>query len=103
MQVTANHVIKFVDDILMKSGSKDEHLEHIKQLLGTLGKATLSIKLKKYKFFQDQVKFLCFIISTEAPGIIKQLKSFLGMVNFFTRFSEKHADAIITLLYLLKK
>lgn len=116
LQGIGDYVIKFVDDMLIKSSSEEEHLEHIKKLLVV---TNLTINLEKCKFFQEQVKFLGFILSTEgirpdpekiqgiqnfpAPRNIKQLKGFLGLVNFYTRFSEKHAEAIVPLLYLLKK
>lgn len=112
-------VIVFIDDILLKSDSEAEHLEHLEQLLRRLKEVNLTINLKKSRFLQEQVKFLGFILTTKGiqpdpekvqgirdfptPKNIKQLRGFLGLVNFYTRFSEKHAETIVPLLALLKK
>lgn len=41
----------YVDDTIIYSRSRDEHLSHLSQMLGALSKAQLKINLKKSVFF----------------------------------------------------
>ena len=65
------------------------------------------------------MKFLGFILTTEeikpdpdkVQGItncptrenVKQLRCFLGLVHFYSKFSNKHAEETVPLLNLIKK
>lgn len=47
----------YLDDILIYSKSKEEHLEHVRQVLERLRRAGLYAKLSKYEFFVEETKF----------------------------------------------
>jgi len=47
----------YLDDILIYSKSKEEHLEHVRQVLERLRRAGLYAKLSKCEFFVEETKF----------------------------------------------
>ena len=51
-------VIVFIDDILIYSGSGEEHAEHLRIVLQTLREHRLYAKLNKCQFWLDNVAFL---------------------------------------------
>jgi hypothetical protein len=96
------NVINFLDDILITGPTKKEHLETLEKVLKKLDEAGLTVKKEKCKFFQDEVEYLGHIIDknglrktkdkisaiTEAPQpkTVTQVRSFCGMVNYYSRF-----------------
>jgi hypothetical protein len=92
----------YIDNILVCSKTKQDHLLHIQQVLAKLCKYLVKALLKKCKFFQTQVKFLGFVISSQGlcmdpsklntilcwpfPKTLKGLQRFLGFCNFYQRF-----------------
>ena len=61
-------VIIFIDDILVYSGSPEEHAEHLQTILQILRERQLYAKFSKCQFWLDKVAFLGHVISAE--GII---------------------------------
>jgi hypothetical protein len=55
-------VVAYLDDILIFSKTKTEYIEYVKKVLEKLKKANLLLKLEKYKFYQEELKFLGFIV-----------------------------------------
>ncbi|GKF52961.1 putative reverse transcriptase domain-containing protein [Tanacetum coccineum] len=58
-------VIVFIDDILIYSKNKEEHKEHLKQILELLKKEELYAKFFKCKFWIPKVQFLGHMIDSE--------------------------------------
>ena len=56
-------VIVFIDDILVYSGSREKHAEHLGIVLETLREHQLYAKLSKFQFWLDRVALLGHIIS----------------------------------------
>ena len=56
-------VIVYLDDILILSKIKEEHLEHIRQVLQRLKEEKLLINLKKCSFMKKEIVYLGFVIS----------------------------------------
>ena len=112
-----DHVISFVDDTLITSESTEQHLKHLEVLLARLEINNLTLNLSKSNFLEKETKFLGFILTTEgikpdpekiqgimdfpAPKNIKQLSGFLGLINFYSKFSNKHAAETLPLLSLI--
>ncbi len=48
----------YIDDILVCSRTFKEHLEHLKVVFERLRTANLKLKVGKYVFLQEQVKYL---------------------------------------------
>jgi len=95
-------VVVFIDDILVYSKSKEDHMEHLRIILKTLAKHKLYAKLKKCEFWIEKVHFLGHVISAERISVdsakvatvmnwskstnITEVRSFLGMVGYYRRF-----------------
>jgi hypothetical protein len=110
-------VVVFIDDILIYSQSKEEHVNHLKMVLQRLQEHQLYAKLSKCEFWIDEVLFLGHIINKEglamdpkkvadilnwkAPTDARGIKSFIGMAGYYRQFIEgfsKIAKPMIALL-----
>ena len=65
-------VIVFIDDILVYSGSSEEHSEHLRIVLQTLRERQLYAKLSKCQFWLDRVAFLGHVILVEGVSVDPQ-------------------------------
>ena len=97
-------VIVFIDDILVYSGSSEEHSEHLRIVLYTLRERQLYAKLSKCHFWLDRVAFLGHVISIEGvsvdpqkieavvnwkpPKNVFEVRSFLGLAGYYRKFVE---------------
>lgn len=112
-------VIPYVDDLLIHSTDSENHLRHLEIVFKKLKQRNLTIKLRKCCFGKKQVHFLGHWVSDDeikmdetriasirkfpSPRNIKQLRSFLGLVNFDRRFVKDFASKTLKLQHLLKK
>src|SRR4051812_42522482 len=55
----------YLDDILIYSDTLDEHRIHVRKVINALVKVSLYLKLEKCRFYQQQVKYLGFVISSK--------------------------------------
>ena len=94
-------VFVYLDDLLIVSKSVDEHLEHLRKVLDRLMKVGLKLKPTKCVFARERVDYLGHTLSAEGvqpnsakveavrnfprPQSSKEVKSFLGLVNFYGR------------------
>ena len=95
-------VIVYLDDILIFSQSKEEHLEHVKLVLSTLKNEKLLINLKKCSFMKKELIYLGFIVSEEGlkmdpekiqvildwptPRSVFEVRIFHGLASFYRKF-----------------
>ncbi|CAC5393320.1 Transposon Ty3-G Gag-Pol polyprotein,Transposon Ty3-I Gag-Pol polyprotein,Retrovirus-related Pol polyprotein from transposon 297,Retrovirus-related Pol polyprotein from transposon opus [Mytilus coruscus] len=109
----------YIDDILIFSKTFEEHLHHLKLVFTNLRAAKLKLNPEKCKFGTKTVKYLGHIISKDGirvnpenvdkvknfprPASVKQVKSFLGMANFYRKFVKDYAKIASPLTSLLKK
>ena len=112
-------VIVFIDDILVYSGSPEEHAEHLRTVLQILRERQLYAKFSKYHFWLDKVAFLGHVISAEGisvdpqkieaivnwkpPTNVSEVRSFLGLTGYYRKFVEGFSKIAIPLTNLLKK
>ena len=112
-------VIIFIDDILVYSGSLEEHSEHLRIVLQTLRERQLYAKLSKCQFWLDRVAFLGHLISAEGvsvnpqkieavvnwkpPKNVSEVRSFLGLAGYYRKFVEEFSKIAASLTKLTRK
>jgi hypothetical protein len=108
----------YLDDLLIHSKSVEEHVEHLEKVLAVLREQRLYAKPSKCEFGVPELSFLGHIVSQAgvrvdpvkvqsvvnwpAPTDIQQLRSFLGMANYFRRFIHNFSSLALPLTDCLK-
>lgn len=111
-------VIWYIDDILITGKTKEEHLQRLEEVLSRLQANGLRANKPKCKFLQDQCRFLGHIIDAEGlhtsdekieaitkaphPRNVKELRSFLGMMNYYRKFIPNLATVLKPMTNLLQ-
>ena len=109
----------YLDDIVVTGRSEQDHLNNLQKTMDKLNVSGLRLKLEKCQFFQDSVTYLGHILDREGirphPDKIKaitampepqnqsELRSFLGMVQYYDRFIPGLATNCAVLYDLLQK
>ena len=112
-------VIICIYDILVYSGSSEEHSEHLRIVLRTLRERQLYAKLSKCQFWLDRVSFLGHVISVEGvsvdpkkteavvnwklPKNVSEVRSFLGLAGYYRKFVEGFSKIAAPLTKLTRK
>ena len=112
-------VIVFMDDILIYSGSGEEHAEHLRIVLQTLREHRLYAKLSKCQFWLDSVACLGHIISAEGvsvdpqkveailnwqpPTSVTKIRSLMGLARYYRKFVEGFSKIATPLTRLMRK
>ena len=107
----------YVDDILIFSPSKEDHLQHLHKVLERLQQNGLVVRYDKCVFGVKEVDFLGHRLTSEGvaplpekissigkfptPTTVKALQEFVGMVNFYHRFIPKIASIMAPLYSVL--
>ncbi|GKF52623.1 putative reverse transcriptase domain-containing protein [Tanacetum coccineum] len=107
-------VIVFIDDILIYSKTREEHVEYLRLVLGLLKKEKLYSKFTKCEFWLREVQFLGHVINGngihvdpskieavknwEAPKMPFEVRSFLGLAGYYRRFIENFSKIANLLL-----
>jgi thiaminase len=55
--------IVYLDNILIYLRSKEEHIQHLKKIIEHLYQSELYANPKKCSFFQDEIKFLGYLVN----------------------------------------
>ena len=109
----------YQDDILVTGCDENTHLSNLKQVLQRLEQKGLRLKEKKCKFFVDSLEYLGHridkygihtvtekvdaIVNAPAPSDVSQLRSFLGMMQYYSHFIENLSSVLAPLNKLLTK
>jgi hypothetical protein len=113
------NVQAYIDDVLIWGKTPSELYEAVKDVLDRLKEYKVKVNLEKCQFMVQEVKYLGHILSSEGikpneekikaivqappPQNVSQLRAFLGMVMFYSKFL-KNLNGILTPMYqLLKK
>jgi hypothetical protein len=110
--------VAYIDDLAIYSNTKEEHLQHLRQILQTMRDNQIYGKMKKCIFMKDEAPYLGHIISKDGikmdpkkvetiqnwPEIttIKQLQAFLGLMGYYRKFIKNFAQVAKPMTDLLK-
>ena len=111
-------VVAYIDDILITGESEQEHLKNLDEVLKRLEAAGLRLKAEKCKFMMAEVEYLGHRISKEGifptsakvtaikeapvPSNVQQLRSFLGLINYYGKFLPNLSSKLAPLHSLLE-
>ena len=108
-----------VDDILISGKTDADHIENIENVLRVLKEVGTTVNKKKCMFFVKEIECVVFIVNKNGiclnphkidainelpePKDLKQLQSFLGGINYYSKFIPNMAEIGKPLYYLLEK
>jgi len=107
-----------LDDMIITGKNEKEHLANLKAVLSRLCEYGLRLNSKKCEFFKSEVEFLGHVIDEKGlhkssskvnailncakPENVTQLRSFLGLVNYYHKFIPNLSSLIYPLRRLLE-
>ena len=106
-------------DILVTGATGGKHLQNLQEVLTCLEKAGIKLKKGKCAFMLPSVEYLEYMISEEGlkstadkvrdlaeapvPKDISQVRSFLGLVNYYAKFLPNLSSVLAPLNQLLQE
>jgi hypothetical protein len=109
----------YLDDILITGRDDTLHLQHLQEVLERLERSGLRLKRPKCEFMKESVEYLGYRIDSQGihtmqskveailqappPENPQQLRSFLGLVNYYAKFIRNLATLVHPLNKLLHK
>ena len=107
-----------LDDIIIAGRDEEEHFRLLEQVMARLDQHNFTINQQKCKFFQKQLEFCGYQIDSQGlhktpdkiqamleaprPTSVTQLRSFLGIINYYHRFLPNLSTVLAALHELLK-
>jgi hypothetical protein len=108
----------YLDDIIIFSKTQNEHIDHLKKVLQLLRENRLYANPDKCAFFAEEVAYLGHIVSKDGlkadpkktqvvkdwpvPKDKHEVRSFLGLTNYFRRFVKDYSKTACWLTHLTK-
>ena len=109
----------YLDDILITGSKLAEHLANLEGVLKRLSEAGLRLNKEKCAFFLEQIEYLDHTIDAQGvhptgekikaiknapqPKNVTELRSFLGLLNYYSRFLPTLSAKMAPLYSLLQK
>ncbi|CAC5399296.1 unnamed protein product [Mytilus coruscus] len=108
-----------LDDMIITGSTDEEHLNNLESVLKRLNQYGLKANIDKCEFFKDSVTFCGHVIdkhglhktpdkikaikNAPAPENVSQLKSILGLINYYAKFLPDLSATLSPLHNLLRK
>ena len=112
-------VVVYLDDILISGGSQEENIDRLQRVLSRLCEVGLRLKREKCVFLATSVDYLGFKVDAEGvhplpekvraveeaptPRNVGELKSFLDLLSYYSRFLPSMATLLAPLYKLLRQ
>jgi transposase InsO family protein len=112
-------VLVYMDDIMVYAKTREEHARLLDQALTLLREHDFYVKLSKCEFEKPELKFLGHIVGKEGikvdpaktqvvrdwptPTSVKDVRSFLGLANYFRKFVQGYSTLVEPLTRLTRK
>ncbi len=112
-------IVVYIDNILINSGSLEEHAENLRKVFQRLRENKLYAKLEKCEFGVTEMDFFRHritqeglkmddhkvkaILGWEPPKSVPALRSFLRLASYYRKFIENFAKMATPLINLMKK
>ena len=112
-------VVVYLDDILITGGNDDEHLKNLSEVLSRMQQAGLHLKKDKCEFMSLSVVYLGHCIDAQGlhptrdkvaaiqqapiPQNCTELRAYLGLLNYYSKFMPNLSIELAPLYKLLQK
>ncbi|XP_021754918.1 uncharacterized protein LOC110720219 [Chenopodium quinoa] len=96
-------VVVFIDDILVYSKSKEEHVEHLRAILQTLRENNLYAKFSKCEFGWKRSAKIEAVKGWPTPKTVSDVRSVLGLAGYYRRFVKDFSKIAKPMTTLMKK
>ena len=112
-------VVVYIDDILITGATEQEHLQALEEVLSRLEKAGLRARKCKCRFMVPSVDYLGYRIDKEGlhplpdkvkaikeapdPTSVTELKAYLGLLTYYSKFLPNLSTTLAPLYVLLQK
>lgn len=117
--IRSGKILVYIDDILIPTVTIRENLNILKEVLIRLKEYGLELNLAKCTFLRKEIEYLGYLISEEGismckrhvqailefpqPRNVKEIRSFLGLTNYFRKFVKDYSIKTRSLQALVKK
>ena len=108
LQGCSKFAMGYLDDIIIFSRTKEEHLEHLEKIFWKQREYGLKMKREKSDFFKKHLQYLGHLVSEEGfkplpdkiksiknmlpPKTAKEVKQFLGLAGYYRKFVSRFTD-----------
>jgi len=109
----------YIEDVILRSTTPEQHLERLEMVLERLKHVNLKLKPSKCHLMQSEITFLEHCISKDdiatdpakiqlikdwpVPINLCQLRGFLGLAGYYTRFVRGYSVTAAPLNHLMKR
>lgn len=113
------NVVNYLDEIVITGSNLNEHVKSIESVLMKLQSVGLRLNVDKCEFFKESISYLGFnidrnrlsknkdrisaLLEAPVPRNVAEVRAFVGMVNYYSRFVCNFAHKMAPLYELLRK